>query len=220
MIPVALLLLLAARWPEASSLPNVDEFHSQMLRRFSDGKGFGMSRIVTWSTLGRHFRAPVGAKVDFKPENAAEAEIVARWSSEGYQTGLYVFGSAIKTASPDDLMHRALKGPGVLSENTPRAGLPAWAEVYPIAAEAMRRFESGAESYTAQLNGWTIHARAVMAANQRCVECHTSGHGGGLVRLSTFARNEDGTYREVAAPAAPAIRMGDTLGGVVYMFRR
>ncbi|MEP7365764.1 MAG: hypothetical protein ABI972_21125 [Acidobacteriota bacterium] len=193
MIPVALLLLLAARWPEASSLPNVDEFHNQVLRRFSDGRGFGMSRIIMWPTLGQHFRAPMGAKVDFKPENPREAEIIGRWSEDGWQTGLYVFGASVSAEPASALLHRALKGPGVLNEETPRAELPKWADVYPIAAEAMKRFEAGATSHTAQLNGWTLHARPVTATKESCAQCHKSETG---------------------------ISVGDTLGGVVYMYRR
>ena len=216
MIPVALLLLLAARWPEATSLPNVDEFHSQMLRRFSDGKGFGMSRIVMWSTLGHHFSAPLGAKYDFKPENEREQAIIGRWSGEGWQTGLYVFGTSIKTEPQSALFHRALKGPGVLNENTPRAELPAWADVYPVAAEAMLRFESGATSHTARVNGWTLHARPVTATKQACIDCHT----GGLVRFGTFTKLSDGTYKEAAPPPTPVIKAGDPIGGVLYLYRR
>jgi hypothetical protein len=219
MIPVALLFLLAARWPEATSLPNVDEFHSQMLRRFSDGKGFGMSRIVMWPTLGHHFRAPIGAKIDFKPENEQEVEIIERWTNEGWQTGLYVFGSMVRSEPRGALLHRALKGPGVLNENTPRAELPDWKDVYPIAAEAMLRFESGAASHTARLNGWTLHARPVAATKQACVGCHTSGLVNGLVRNRKFAESADGTYKELAPPAT-SMKVGDTLGGVIYMYRR
>lgn len=208
MIPVALLLLLAARWPEASQLPNVDEFHAQMIRRFSDGRGFGMSRIMIWPTLGRHFRAPAGAKVDFKPENPREAEIIERWSSEGYQTGLYVFGASVKTEPAGALRHRALKGPGVLNENTPRADLPAWSDVYPFAAEAMRRFEAGRDSHSAQLNGWTMLARPVAASKQACVDCHTKGP------VSLIAPTDG------APPAQAELKAGDTLGGVIYLFRR
>jgi hypothetical protein len=221
MIPVALLLLLAARWPEATSLPNVEEFHNQMLRRFSDGRGFGMSRIMIWSTLGRHFRAPIGAKVDFKAENATEAQIITDWTRDDYQTGLYVFGASVASEPASTLDHRALKGPGVLNDATPRNELPKWAEVYPVAVEAIRRFERGASSHTTQLNGWTLHARPVVATKQACVECHTKGPAwDGLVRLSKFVAEADGTYKEVPPPPAPEIRIGDTLGGVIYMYRR
>lgn len=193
MIPVALLLLLAARWPEATSLPNIDEFHSQMLRRFAGGKAFGMSRIVVWPTLGRHFRAPIGAKVDFKPENEQEQAILDRWSSGGWQTGLYVFGAAISSAPESARFHRALKGPGVLNENTPRAELPTWNAVYPAAVEAMRRFESGATAHIASVDGWTLVARPVTASKETCAKCHSS----------------DGN-----------LELGAPLGGVIYLYRR
>ena len=194
MLPLALLLLIAARWPEATSLPNVDEFHAQMLRRFSDGRGFGMSRIVMWPTLGHHFRSPVGARVDFKPENPAESEIIERWSTEGWQAGLYVFGAKVETEPVSSLLHRALKGPGVLNENTPRTDLPKWSDVYPIAAEAMLRFHNGANSHTANLNGWAIQARPVKASKEACVQCHDT--------------------------ESTIVKVGDVLGGVMYVSRR
>lgn len=199
MLPLALLLLFT-RWPEATPPPAIDEFHSQILRRFSDGRGFGMSRIVRWPTLGHHFRAPAGAKTDFAPENGEERAIIARWSNDDWQSGLYVFGASIKTEPAAARFHRALKGPGVLHESTPRTELPKWEEVYPIAAEAMRRFELGAISHSAALNGWTLHARPVAAANESCAACHNSGPA----------------HIGSAAPVKP----GDVLGGVIYLFRR
>jgi len=217
MIPVALRLLLAARWPETALLPHVDQFHAQMLRRFSDGKGFGMSRIVRWNTLGEHFRAPAGAKTDFKPENEQESAILEGWSNGGWDTGLYVFGAAIKTEPASAFRHRSLKGPGVLLESTPRAELPAWADVYPIAAEAMRRFESGAASHTASLNGWTLHARPVAATKQTCVECHTYGP---FRTMTSRMRPAEANADQLREPATPVIQTGDILGGVIYMYRR
>jgi len=199
MLPIALLLLLV-RWPESAPPPAIDEFHSQMLRRFSDGRGFGMSRIVRWNTLGHHFSAPMGAKTDFAPENAEERAIIDRWSRDGWQSGLYVFGASIKNEAAATRFHRALKGPGVLHEATPRSELPKWEEVYPVASEAMHQFELGATSHAAIVNGWTLHARPVVAAKETCAQCHN----GGTARLDTAAK----------------VKPGDVLGGVVYLFRR
>ncbi|MEP7365765.1 MAG: hypothetical protein ABI972_21130 [Acidobacteriota bacterium] len=206
-IPVAILLLFAARWPEATSLPNVDEFHSQMLYRFLEGQAFGLSRVIRWDTVSQHFRAPKGARTDFAPENDNERDIVARWSSGDWQVGLYVFGTAIKIEPEAANSHRALKGPALLTENTPRADLPAWHDVYPVAAEAMLRFQSGATSYTTMLNGWILHSRPVAAAKQTCVECHTYGP----VRIIS---------RNASSRKPPTLIVGDPLGGVIYMYRR
>lgn len=199
MFPLAFLLLLL-RWPEAAPPPAIDEFHAQMLRRFSDGRGFGMSRIVRWNTLGHHFSAPAGAKVDFAPENEAERTIMAKWSGDGWQAGLYVFGAAIESEPAALRFHRALKGPGVLHEATPRGELPKWDEVYPVAAEAMHRFELGAASHSAVVQGWTLHARPVVASKETCAQCHVNG-----------ARGDAGAAR---------VKPGDVVGGVLYLFRR
>jgi len=83
----------------------------------------------------------------------------------------------------------------------------------------MLRFESGAASHTARLNGWTLQARPVAATKQACVDCHTGGLVNGLVRNSKFAESADDTYKEVAPPAT-SLKVGDTLGGVIYMYRR
>jgi len=199
MLPLAFLLLLA-RWPEAAPLPAVDDFHAQMIRRFSDGRGFGMSRIVRWNTLGHHFNAPPGAKLDFIPENDAERAVMERWSRDGWQAGLYVFGASIKSEPLQARFHRALKGPGVLQEGTPRGELPKWEEVYPVAWEAMRRFELGAPGYSAVVAGWTLHARPVAASKEACAQCHNAG-----------AAHLNG---------ATKVTVGDVLGGVIYLLRR
>lgn len=200
MVPVAILLMLAARWPEGAAPPRLDEFDAEVQRRFSDGRGFGMSRLLRFPTLGRHFRAPAGARTDFAPENEREREIIERWTRDGWQAGLYVFGAGIRDSGVEAHFHRALKGPGVLVEGTAREELPRWEEMYPVALRAMEAFERGRDFREETIGSWRVTARAVRAPDERCVECHNRG----------LARIERGRQ----------FQAGDALGGALYLYRR
>lgn len=203
-----LLFLLLARWPAGEALPRLDEFDTQMHRRFEDGRLLGMSRIARWPTRDRHFKAPLGAKNDFAPENEMERAIVAGWNEESWQVGLYVFGRAIRTSKIEDFQHRALKGPAVLLDGTPRASVPAWGEVFPVAAKAQSEIEGGAKEYRARLNGWNVVARPVLAG-ATCGMCHASS-----APPQSFSKPDDRTvtFQEGA-------KAGEPIGGLLYLYR-
>jgi len=191
-----LLLLLLLRWPAGDALPRLDEFDTEVHRRFENGRDFGMSRLVRWPALGRHFAAPIGALTDFAPENQQESAILDRWNREGWQVGLFVFGADIRTSKPEEFWHRAIKGPAVITPSTIRHELPQWQEGFSAASEAMARFQAGAPEHLTRLNNWTVVSRPVVASNEKCVSCHNAQTGKSKVKL------------------------GDVIGGVAYLYSR
>jgi hypothetical protein len=141
-----------------------------------------------------------------------EREVITQLEENGIHVGLYVFGTAVVTSSPEDLNYRALKGPGAVTRGTLRPAwypgqpivlpasadaLPNWKAVYPLAKRAMQSFEDGGSGFETTLDGWNIAARPVVA-EARCNVCH------------------DRLY----AVSSPAAKGKKSIGGVLYAFRR
>ncbi len=161
---------------------------------------FGMSRIAVPSSLGNHFQPRVTSQRDFEPENDAERAVIAKLEEEKMQVGLWVFGRAVTVAAPSALNFRALKGPGAITNGTPRPAwypglavggaapakdaLPEWKAIYPVAQDAMRRFQAGGGGFETRVDSWAIAVRPVPASDQNCVVCHGGERGqaiGGVV---------------------------------------
>jgi hypothetical protein len=173
----------------------------------------GMSRVASPASLGEHFRPSPGAVTDFRPESPAEESAIRSLGEASLQVGMYVFGAAIERADFQARDYRALKGPAVLTAGTLRPAwypplmsqasnpdaLPDWNTAYPIAREAMKRFERGDRSFTASVGLWRMIARPVPASSETCVMCHNA---------QQFRRS------------ARSIALHDAIGGVLYVFRR
>lgn len=158
--------------------------------RFQDPLPFalGMSRIMTPSSFGKHFHPAVTSQRDFQPENPAEREVIAKLEECGLQVGLYLFGAAIVSSTPENLDFRALKGPGTVTGGTPRPrwypllnpgvrqadALPDWNAMFPLARKAMNSFQDGGTGFETTFESCNIAARPVMASEQRCVACHNN----------------------------------------------
>ncbi|MBM3787168.1 MAG: hypothetical protein FJW30_22655 [Acidobacteria bacterium] len=147
-------------------------------------KTLGMSRVMIRPSMGTHF-TPVTSDVrDFAPENSYEEMVLAGMEKQGLRAGLYLFGETVATAPAEAFLFRAMKGPGIITAGTPRAGLPTWQAMYPFAKEAMGRFAAGEGGYQKTLDGWTLAMRPAIASDARCAHCHQAKQGqaiGGVI---------------------------------------
>jgi len=207
--------------PQASDLGLIDELNECVQQRFqtlpaSAGPNrfaLGMSRIMRPSSFGEHFVPKFISKRDFEPENDREKAALAALENESVQVGFYVFGRAIVDASAELLNPRALKGPGAITKDTPRAAwypgptpslvpaidaLPDWKTVYPLAQRAMKSFADGGAGFETSIGTWRIAARPVVARQEKCVACHNNPAYGTGTRAT----------------------LNQALGGVLYAFRR
>jgi hypothetical protein len=204
LMPVCAILF--AGNPKPADLPLINRLDELVQLRFHDPLpgALGMSRIVMPMSMGRHFQPDRPSERDFRPENAAEREIVDKLEENRALVGLYVFGTAVRKTAPQALDYRALKGPGTVTRGTPRPAwypsqliaspapadaLPDWKAIYPVARLAMTRFSAGGAGFETSLGGWDIAARPVIAAEQ-CAACHNQ------------------------------LSLGKAIGGVLYALRR
>jgi hypothetical protein len=57
--------------------------------------------------------------------------------------------------------------------SAPGGALPDWRTIYPLAQLAMKSFADGGAGFETTLDSWHIAARPVVAAQQRCMSCHS-----------------------------------------------
>ncbi|MBM3752850.1 MAG: hypothetical protein FJW38_02575 [Acidobacteria bacterium] len=209
-LPV-LLLTAAAFAARIDDLPALlDKFDEALQQRLLKPapKTLGMSRIMVRPSFGHHFAPVRSDKRDFMPENEHEKQLIAALESRGVQLGVYLFGEDILKHDANALNFRALKGPGAITEGTPRPAwypslaktraadenaLPDWGEIYPIAQQAMKTFQTGEPGFATEIGTWTIAARPALATDARCVHCHQA--------------------------AGSKAQLGDAVGGIVYAYR-
>lgn len=209
---LAVLLLAAAAFAaRIDELPTlIDNFDEALQQRLLKPapKTLGMSRIMVRPSFGHHFAPVRSDKRDFMPENAHEKELVAALEARGVQLGVYLFGEDVLKHDSAALNFRALKGPGAITEGTPRPGwypglaksktidenaLPDWREIYPVAQKAMKTFQTGEPGFETEIGNWTIAARPALATDARCVHCHQA--------------------------AGSKAQLGDAVGGILYAYR-
>jgi len=147
----------------------------------------GMNRMASARSFGRPYLPEFDAKRDFEPQTDTERKILACMERDGLQVGFYVFGRAILDAAPQAPNFRALKGPAAITAGTPRPrsyptgdnrnaapdALPDWNAIYPLARNAMITFADGGSGYDMAFGSWIVSARPVIAAENRCVACHS-----------------------------------------------
>ena len=201
--------------PVAPDLRLIDRLNESVQHRFQDPKptSLGMSRAVSPSSFGEHFRPDMTAQTDFTPENPAEFGAIAALEEDQTQVGLYLFGAAITDSEAALLKFRALKGPGAITRGTPRpawyptlakpagptpGALPDWNAIYPLAQKAMKSFQDGGKGFETTLDNWNIAARPVVASQARCVSCHNN---------PAYASKRE-------------VKLNEAIGGVLYAFRR
>ncbi len=203
-----------ANVPRGAGLDLIDRLNAAIQLRFFDPApaSLGMSRMARPSSFGRHYAPSPGAATDFRPENAAERDLVGELEARQFQVGVYLFGPAITESQPDDLNFRALKGPAIVTSGTPRPlwyplkpvstaedpdALPDWRAIYPLARQAMQRFAEGGERFETVSGGWEIAVRPVIASQLRCVTCHNNS----------------------AYKPTHVSKLNDPFGGVIYAYR-
>lgn len=209
-LPVLILtaVAFAARIDELPTL--IDKFDEALQQRLLKPapKTLGMSRIMVRPSFGHHFAPVRSDKRDFMPENQHEKELVAAFEARNVQLGVYLFGEDVLKHDSGAMSFRALKGPGAITEGTPRPGwypglakaraanddsLPDWKEIYPVAQKAMQTFQMGDPGFETEIGGWTIAARPAIATDARCVHCHQA--------------------------AGSKAQLGDAVGGILYAYR-
>jgi hypothetical protein len=209
--------LLASPKPEPpfDPLRVIEEFHSLIQQRLSQPKpnALGMSRLMVRPSFGHHFRPLISDRRDFAPENADEQRVVDLLERQHVQLGLFLFGESVERQDPAEFGFRALNGPGIITEGTPRAAwypfmsvspersepdaLPDWNQVYSLAQRGMRSFRDGGRGFETTHGSWTIAVRPALATDQGCVSCHNN----------------------TSPSPAREFRVGDPLGGVLYAYR-
>jgi hypothetical protein len=184
--------------PESPELPLINRLDELVGLRFTRPVAgeLGMSRITRPSSMGKQFEPNRANESDFMAENSMEREIIGKLEERGLQVGLYMFGPSIIKAMPQFMDYRALKGPATITRTTPRPGwyplqpidprihareakippsptdsLPDWKVIYPLARNAMLRFQEGGAGFETKLESWDIAARPVLA-ERRCAACH------------------------------------------------
>ena len=200
--------------PGAADLPLILRLNEAVQHRFQDPAPavLGMSRVAVPPSFGAHFLPDRSLERDFRPETAAEMEVIAALEQRQTQVGFYVFGAAIIDSNPSQPDFRALKGPGAMTRGTPRPAwypsmvmpsafkqdtLPDWNAIYPVARAAMKSFREGGRGFETRLDTWTIAARPVTAVAEKCVMCHNN---------QTYKGSHDA-------------RLGQPIGGVLFAFR-
>ena len=216
-------------------------FMRQVLRRFGEFRTFGMSRIISFNVLGRHFPGSgFGAAVDFQAENAAETQIVERLHAEGVLIGVYAFGRSAAHDEASALNHRAMKGPAVVTAGTlrPLSGpfarpeiptlhqMPEWSpQPYltlrkPLAPnDSPDRLPDWAQTYPI--------AQAAMRMFDEGQNAHEAQIGDWRLSARAVRVSQDdciqchtvGIARPAGAKTEP-LHLGDALGGILYVYRR
>jgi len=200
----------------------IERLDESVQRRFAEPLPgtLGMSRIIIPSSFGRHFQPDLTLKRDFLPENVIEQNVVEELERRRLQVGFYLFGAAITQSTAGILNFRALKGPGIITRETPRPAaypgviaiipaplpaasapdsLPDWNAIYPLARKAMRSFQDGGKGFDTVFDSWTVAARPVLASQESCVSCHNNPAYGRSVQ---------------------PVKLNQAIGGVLYAFRR
>lgn len=201
----------------AEDLRMIETLDKVIQERFADPEpmALGMSRIATPRSFGDHFRPSLTERRDFKPATAWEGSAITALEANHVDVGMFLFGQAIATSELNQFNYRAMKGPAVMTSDTPRPAfypsftppavastpsmhartLPDWREMFPLARKAMRNFSDGGKGFETEIGIWNIAARPVLASDARCVTCHK--HMGGT-----------------------PIKLHQPMGGVLYAFRR
>jgi hypothetical protein len=173
----------------------------------------GMSRVTPNNpSFGQHYLPQFTVTRDFEPENGPEKNALDALETAPVQVGLYLFGRAILDSRIETPNYRALKGPAAVTQGGPRPtwyptgvnpaalpdALPDWKEMYPVAQRAMKSFADGGTGFETSMGTWSVAVRPVIASQERCLTCHNSmAHG-----------------------TSGAVFLNQTLGGVIYAFRR
>lgn len=195
---LSLLLLLSATLAARAARPAADdpvitELDAHIQRRFLEAENrFGMGRMLP--PADRH-----SVVLRFRPENEAEERTIADLERSRTKVALYLAGRRLLTSRPLraasgatdaaaarlSSMRRVLEGPVVVSPSAPGSitDAPGAAALVDDAVEAFEVFETGGVAEAFERDGWSIVARPVRAAAERCLRCHRQDAAGRSVKL-------------------------------------
>lgn len=188
----------------------LDALDREVQRRFHEVIGFGMARIAT--------------ERRFEPETAAERAAVRDLKRAGYKVGLYLAGRAVLEPSPEHLKRakrtfgspfpsHGFSGPVFLSPSGINR-VPSAAALWGDTQLALRAFAGGAERYGFRAGRWQVEARPVRASGESCLRCHKTDY------RTVYGVTERGVSFSKVEPKGDALKVGDPLGVLLYVYRK
>jgi hypothetical protein len=189
----------------------LDALDREVQKRFHDVIGFGMARIAT--------------ERRFEPETPGEREAVRELKRGGYRVGLYLAGRRVLEPMPEEPRLRVkttfgsgfgghgFSGPIFLSSSA-ITKVPSATALWGETRLALLSFAEGAERYGFEAGGWEVEARPVRASGESCLRCHNTDYRtvrGVTGRGVVFSKTE---------PKGNALKVGDPLGVLVYVYKR
>jgi hypothetical protein len=155
-------------------------------------------RFLDTGSFGISRILPLHGVRQFRSANADERAIVEDLEQKGYEVALFLAGRQILDSSGNRFFdpRSGVQGPANITHLSKMDELPNPNALLPDARAALTAFDSS-NSYEAQHDGWTILMRPLRATKETCVQCHTRGAGG----------------------ANASLKIGDSLGVVLYVFR-
>ena len=184
----------------------IDELDRVIQKRFHDVVGFGMARM--------------GTERGFDPSTAEEKAAVKNLEKAGYSVTLFLAGRNILQDIPDSFRYnRARLGSssdhlisGPITVNSQQLkGIPDARDIWKPARETLRQFDNGETRYAFAQNGWDVEARPVKAFDDSCLKCHAH---------HSLVVNKDGTVTINMAAEDNGLRVGDTLGAMLYVYKK
>jgi hypothetical protein len=189
----------------------LDALDREVQKRFHDVIGFGMARIAT--------------ERRFEPETTGEREAVRELKRGGYKVGLYLAGRRVLEPMPEEPRLRVkttfgsgfaghgFSGPIFLSSSS-ITKVPGATALWGETRLALLSFAEGAERYGFKAGGWEVEARPVRASGESCLRCHNTDYR--TVRGVT----EKGVSFSKAEPKGNALKVGDPLGVLLYVYKK
>ncbi len=190
--------------------PRLEALDREIQKRFHNVIGFGMARIAT--------------ERRFEPETKAEREAVSGLGRAGYKVALYLAGRGVLEPMPVRLRRAKRSFGAEMTTGEPFSGpiflssptitrVPSAASLWTETQNAMRAFEQGSNRYGFVAGKWQVEARPVRASEQTCLRCHKTDY------KYKFSVNDRGEPFYNAEPKGNVLKLGDTLGVLLYLYK-
>jgi hypothetical protein len=169
--------------------------------RFHDLDNFGMARLPV---VPQHVQR-------FQAETPQEKEAVARFQEDGWQVAFYLGGRKVMESgmskeewkqAGEDSLRRAISEPIFITDQKAATDLPRPWELWEHSQKALAASIT-TDSYTSTVGRWFLDARPVRADRKACLDCHCARGA------NPWDKSKEN-----------ALRVGDALGVVIYLYAK